>query len=159
MSATIHVEKAGKDDATTVAVMVGELLDEIMTATGTPAFNFNLEETTARVRDFIASGRYFVLIARDSVGKVCGFVAVYESQALYAEGRFGTLPELYVRPQYRSQGVGRRLLAGVKAFAAEQGWTRIEVTTPPLPQFERTLAFYEREGFAVSGGRKLRVLI
>jgi GNAT superfamily N-acetyltransferase len=159
MSATIHIEKAGKDDAPTVAMMVGELLDEIMTATGTPAFNFNSEETTARVSDFIASGRYFVLIARDAVGRECGFVAVYESQALYAEGRFGTLPELYVRPQYRSQGVGRRLLAGVKAFAAEQGWSRIEVTTPPMPQFERTLAFYEREGFAVSGGRKLRVLI
>ena len=89
----------------------------------------------------------------------CGFIAVYESQALYAEGRFGILPELYVRPQYRSQGVGRRLVAGVKDYAAEEGWTRIEVTTPSLPQFERTLAFYEREGFAVSGGRKLRVLL
>jgi hypothetical protein len=26
-----------------------------------------------------------------------------------------------------------------------------------LPQFDRTLAFYEREGFAISGGRKLKV--
>jgi GNAT superfamily N-acetyltransferase len=159
MSEPIRIEKAGVDDSPALAVMVGELLDEIMTATATPAFNFNLDETTARVGDFIASGRYFVLIARAAPGAECGFVAVYESQALYAEGRFGTLPELYVRPQYRSQGVGRRLVAGVKDYGAAQGWTRIEVTSPPLPQFARTVAFYEREGFAVSGGRKLRFLL
>jgi GNAT superfamily N-acetyltransferase len=84
---------------------------------------------------------------------------LYESYALYAEGIYGTIPELYVRPAYRSLGIGRRLVAGAKDYGAERGWTRIEVTTPPLPQFDRTLAFYERQGFAVSGGRKLRVLL
>jgi hypothetical protein len=33
------------------------------------------------------------------------------------------------------------------------------VTTPPLPPFEKTLAFYEREGFAIAGGRKLKVAL
>ncbi len=31
------------------------------------------------------------------------------------------------------------------------------MTTPPLPPFEKTLAFYEREGFAIAGGRKLKM--
>ena len=48
------------------------------------------------------------------------------------------------------------LLDAVRAHGREAGWSRLEVTTPPLPAFERTLAFYEREGFAVAGGRKLR---
>ena len=35
----------------------------------------------------------------------------------------------------------------------------LEVTTPPLPQFDKTLAFYEREAFAITGGRKLKVVL
>ena len=159
MAKNIKIEIATVDDSPPVAVMVGELLGEIMDATGSHAFNFDLDATTARLKGFIEQGRYHVLLARDAGGSETGFVAMYACQALYAEGCFGTMPELYVRPAYRSQGVGRLLLAGAKAHGVEQGWTRIEVTTPPLPQFERTLAFYEREGFAVSGGRKLRVLL
>ena len=159
MDNNFHIEKAGVDDSHALAVMVGGLLDEIMSATGSHAFNFNLEETTARLKGFIEQGRYFVLKAHDGVGVVAGFVALYESYALYAEGVYGTIPELYVRPEFRSLGIGRRLVEGAKAYGVERGWARIEVTTPPLPEFDRTLAFYEREGFAVSGGRKLRVLL
>lgn len=153
------IETAVAEDSPAIAAMVGELLDEIMTATGEHAFNFDLEETTARVKGFIEKGRYYVLMARDSGGAELGFVALYECYAPYAEGVFGTIPELYVRPGFRSQGIGRLLVEGAKNYGVEQGWRRIEVTTPPLPQFARTLAFYEREGFAVSGGRKLRVLL
>ena len=159
MHNNFNIETAAVEDTQALAVMVGELLDEIMGATGSHAFNFNLEETTARLKGFLEQGRYFVLMARDGAGAACGFVALCESYALYAEGVYGAIPELYVRPEFRSLGIGRRLLAGAKAYGAERGWKRIEVTTPPLPQFDRTLGFYERQGFAVSGGRKLRVLL
>jgi GNAT superfamily N-acetyltransferase len=86
-------------------------------------------------------------------------VALCECHALYAEGAFGTIPELYVRPDYRTRKLGRRLVNEAKAFGATRGWKRLEVTTPPLPQFDRTLAFYEREGFSVAGGRKLKTLL
>jgi hypothetical protein len=33
------------------------------------------------------------------------------------------------------------------------------VTTPPLPQFDRTLAFYAKQGFAITGGRKLKAVL
>lgn len=88
-----------------------------------------------------------------------GFVALYESHALYAEGPFGTIPELYVRPEYRSENVGFSLVSQAKSFGTSRGWKRLEVTTPPLPQFDKTLAFYEREGFAITGGRKLKVVL
>lgn len=159
MTVDFRIEKASLEDVAALAVMVGELLDEIMSATGTPVFNFDLEETTARLQEFLEQGRYFVLMARHGTGHESGFIAVYESCALYAEGIYGMIPELYVRPAYRSQGVGHMLLEGAKAHGAQRGWTRLEVTTPPLPQFDRTLAFYEREGFAISGGRKLRLLL
>jgi hypothetical protein len=46
-----------------------------------------------------------------------------------------------------------------KRFGSSRGWKRLEVTTPPLPQFDKTLSFYEREEFAITGGRKLKVLL
>ena len=89
--------------------------------------------------------------------KVAGFLALSESRALYAEGTFGTIPELYVRPAFRSCNVGTALVAEATKLSRVRRWTRLEVTTPPLPQFDRTLAFYERQGFSISGGRKMKL--
>jgi len=159
MSADFTIQRAVADDAPEVAVMVGELLAEIMNAIGVKAFNFDLAETTFRLKNFLDSEKYFVFVARSGSANPAGFIALYESYALYAEGAFGTIPELYVRPEYRAKGLGFRLLSQAKAFGASRRWTRLEVTTPPLPQFDRTLAFYEREGFSISGGRKLKATL
>jgi GNAT superfamily N-acetyltransferase len=159
MTAKITIGKATADNSHEIAVMVGELLSEIMNAIGIQAFNFDLEETTTRLKDFLNLEKYFVFIARDDGGNAVGFVALYESYALYAEGSFGSMPELYVRPEFRSNHVGLRLVSQAKSFGASRGWKRLEVTTPPLPQFDKTLAFYEREGFAITGGRKLKIAL
>lgn len=159
MTANLVIQRAAPDNSHEVAVMVGELLDEIMSAIGIQAFNFSLDETVQRLNDFIGREKYFVFVARDEDASAIGFVALYESHALYAEGAFGTIPELYVRPAYRSQGIGLRLLEQAKSFGQSRGWKRLEVTTPPLPLFDKTLAFYEREGFAITGGRKLKVVL
>lgn len=157
MSPRIH--RAGTDDAPAVALMAGALLHEIMEAVGVQAFHFDLADTTARLTDFIAHEKYVVFVARDDNGSALGFLTLYECHALYAEGAFGTLAEFYVRPAYRSQKLGHHLVAQARAHGAARGWTRLEVTTPPLPHFDKTLAFYEREGFAITGGRKLKTLL
>ena len=157
MSMDFTIQRASTEDAQEVAVMVGELLAEIMKAIGVQAFNFDLADTISRLKDFINHEKYFVFVARTRDGNPAGFIALYESYALYAEGAFGTIPELYVAPKYRTNELGLRLVSQAKSFGTSRGWTRLEVTTPPLPQFDRTLAFYEREGFFISGGRKLKV--
>jgi GNAT superfamily N-acetyltransferase len=154
----IRIYHAQPSDAPIIAQMVGELLREIMAVIGTKAFGFHQEETEARARSWMEEGKYGVLLARDGVQpEPLGFLALYESFALYAEGSFGTIPELFVRPAYRSSGVVTALLSEAKRVGQAKGWRRLEVTTPPLPQFERTLAFYQREGFSISGGRKLKM--
>lgn len=156
---TMHIQPATSADAATITVMVGELLQEIMQAIGEQAFNVDLPATSARLQTFLRDGHYHAFVATDESGTAAGFLTLYQSYALYAEGSFGTIPELYVRPAYRSQGTGKQLLAVARAFGASKGWTRLEVTTPPLPAFDRTLAFYQREGFAIAGGRKLKTLL
>jgi GNAT superfamily N-acetyltransferase len=156
----IFVTRATKDQSEPIAILVGELLHEIMERIGIVAFNFNLEETTQRLQDFIVNDKNFVFAAKDkNTDEIIGFVTVYEGYALYAEGAFGTMAELYVRPAYRSRSIGKRLIQAVKNFGGERGWKRLEVTTPPLPQFDATLSFYEREGFEISGGRKLKAVL
>ncbi len=153
---TITIRHATADDARIVAEMVGDLLHEIMAVIGAHVFQFDRAATEARARAWLTDGTYKVLLACDGT-HVAGFLAMYESRAFYAEGAFGTIPELFVRSPYRSHRVGASLLDEAKRFGRSREWTRLEVTTPPLPQFDRTRAFYERHGFTVSGGRKLKV--
>ena len=137
--------------------MTGELLEEIMNAINVRAFDFVLDDAEALLKSFIESGKYVVYAAIDDrTGASAGFVALYESYSIYAGGAFGTIPELYVRPAYRQQGVGKALLDAGCTFGAQRDWKRLEVTTPPIPTFQGTLDFYAHEGFAISGGRKLQ---
>ncbi|MBO1924794.1 GNAT family N-acetyltransferase [Thiomicrorhabdus sp. 6S3-12] len=129
-----------------------------MQATGQPAFCFDEQEVVKRLRGFIAEGHYRVIAARID-RQLIGFASLYPSYALYAEGCFGTLAEFYVKPQYRRKGVGKMLIQSVMDYGRGQGWKRLEVTTPSLPEFDKTLAFYQREGFEITGGRKLKRLL
>ena len=152
----LSIERSASSDAFDVAVMVGELLNEIMDAIGMQAFRFDLDETAARLKNFIEQENYYVFAARAENGNMVGFITLYESYALYAEGVFGTIAELFVRPQFRSRNTGRLLIEEARSFGQSRGWKRLEVTTPPLPQFDKALSFYEREGFSITGGRKLK---
>lgn len=153
----LSIKRSASSDAFDIAVMVGELLHEIMNAIGSQAFRFDLDETAARLKHFIEQENYFVFASTAGNGNPVGFITLYESYALYAEGVFGTIAELFVRPQFRSMNAGHRLIEEAKDFGQSRGWKRLEVTTPPLPQFDKALSFYEREGFAITGGRKLKL--
>lgn len=154
---SILVEQATARDADEVALLVGKLLGEIMQAIGAKVFDFDVRESKQLLRSFINMGRYSAFVARNDEARIIGLITLSGSYALYAGGLFGTIPEFYVEPEWRSRGVGSALADAARAHACSHGWHRLEVTTPPLPQFGRTLAFYESQGFAVTGGRKLKV--
>ena len=92
------------------------------------------------------------LLALDDDEDVVGVLTLVESLALYAGGRIGVVNELYVVPEYRSEGVGKLLLDAAKELAESRGWVRLEVTTPGA-DYPKTLHFYEREGFMAIGPR------
>ncbi|HKO31016.1 MAG TPA: GNAT family N-acetyltransferase [Nitrospiraceae bacterium] len=153
-----RIDHARPDDAPLIAQLVGELLREIMALVGNKTFGFHQNESETRARSWITDGKYRVLLARDGIQpEPLGFLALYESFALYTEGAYGTIPEFYVRPAHRSNGIGAALMGEARRLGQSRGWRRLEVTTPPLPQFDRTMAFYQREGFCISGGRKLKL--
>lgn len=136
---TFFISKVSINEAATIAEMVQQLLQEIMTITGSAHFHVELPALTRRCEQFIADGIYTVFMAADGAGNMpAGFISLTETHSLYAEGAFGIIPELYVQPQYRAAGAGQLLVDAAKAYGRSRGWQRLEVTTPPLPAFERT---------------------
>lgn len=154
----IKIERATENDALELSILTGKLLQEIMDKINIKVFNFDEQETKDRAVDLISKNLYFVFIAKDKkTDKAIGFISLYESYALYAEGAYGTISELYICPEFRSKMIGKLLLQKAKEFAYDKHWKRLEVTTPPLPEFDKTLSFYEMNNFQISGGRKLKM--
>lgn len=153
------IRMATPSDAGEVSRMAGELLDEIMRAIGQQVFHVDLPQLSQRCADYLERGIYTVFLAVSVQNEPFGFIALHECHALYAEGAFGTIPELYVQPAYRSRQVGEQLMNAAKEYGRIKGWRRLEVTTPPLPEFDRTFHYYQAHGFDVAGGRKMKVLL
>lgn len=157
---SMSIYRAAVDHTDLIAEMVKELLCEIMNVTGKPYFNVEDATLKKRARALLANESNAVFLAANvSEHAGLGFVALFEGYALYAEGVFGVISELYVRPAYRSQGIGAMLLEHATEFGKARGWNRLEVTTPPLPFFSRTVSFYESHGFQASGGKKMNRLL
>lgn len=149
------VERLGIENAGLALEMVQRLLTELgeegdeLGALDSP----KILEAWARSRDDV-----HIFVARVSGGQPVGITTVVESFAIYANGNYGIINEMYVDPSHRSSGVGRRLIQAVKEFGVERRWTRIEVTAPESERWARTRAFYKREGFRCAGP-KLKLLL
>lgn len=77
----------------------------------------------------------------ENAGEALGVAVLNPCASLYA-GRFAEITELYVRPGFRSVGIGRKLLEAAVGIAAARSWSRLEVGTPELPAWARAAAFY-----------------
>lgn len=156
----IVIKQAQPADAGLIARLAKALTDEIIERTGARHFNVDEEATSGLCRSLMEQGKYRVLLAFDAKSeRPIGCATLCESHALYAEGSFGIIQEFYIEPEFRSQQVGAKLLDRAVLEAGRLGWKRLELCTPPLPEFERTLDFYTDNGFEITGGRKLKRLV
>ncbi|BFM05041.1 GNAT family N-acetyltransferase [Halioxenophilus aromaticivorans] len=151
----IKFKIADESDADNVAIMVIKLTEEISKRTNSKHFNIDVNETIKRCRELIHNCKYGAIIGYSS-SKAIAVSTFTESYALYAGGKVGIIPEFYVDPDFRSFGVGESLISKVREYGLSNGWSCIELCTPPLPEFERTLAFYKQNGLVPVGGRKMR---
>jgi GNAT superfamily N-acetyltransferase len=55
--------------------------------------------------------------------------------------------------------VGKSLIQEIVEFAKQQKWKRLELCTPPVPEFDRTVEFYQSNGFEITGGYKMKYAI
>ena len=145
-------------DASTVGTLAFALTEEICARTNAQHFDIDLERTIKRCEELLSAGHYAAIIACSERFPIA--VATFtETYALYAGGKVGIIQEFFVSPKFKSTGVGSKLIGAVRDYGLKRGWSCMELCTPPLPEFERTLQFYKGNGLIPVGGRKMRLSI
>ena len=135
-----------------------DLVDRLLTELSDGSSLFANSDRARIVADVSAAAdRWTAFLAVDGDAPI-GVITTTEAVAVYAGGRYGVITELYVDPAFRSRGIGAQLVAAVRAKGESRGWPRIEVTAPPGTRWDRSVAFYEQNGFIFTG-RKLKLLL
>jgi GNAT superfamily N-acetyltransferase len=147
-----------KSEAEEIAELAVCLTNEIIERTGIKHFDVDVPLAINLCQSYVSSGLYNVIAAFDE-NIIVGFGTLCESRSLYAEGTFGIVQEFYVMPNYRSHNIGKELIKEIVNFAKDEKWKRLELCTPPLPEFDRTVAFYKANGFEITGGHKMKFTI
>jgi branched-chain amino acid aminotransferase len=151
-----EVRVAAAADVAEAAAAIGELLVEL--SGGGPAAA-ELERATAELVRDRGMGALLVAEAGGEDG-IVGVLAASWQHAVHVPGRYGTIQDLWVHPDWRSRAVGRDLVEAFCEVAREEGAKRIEVGLP-REDFERigaTTAFYRANGFEHLGPRMRRKL-
>lgn len=154
----IEFKIAEANDAEIISKLVMSLTEEICVRTNAKHFDIDFIGTFKRCKELLKNGLYGAIIGYRA-GQAVSVATFTESYALYAGGKVGIIPEFYVVPELRSSGLGKMLIESVREYGRENGWSCIELCTPPLPEFQRTLSFYEKNGLVPVGGRKMRQYI
>ena len=153
---SITIREATTEDAPVVGALAYELVCEIAPEA---VDAISLEGYRASAADLLArNDRFWALLAGTADGEAVGLVTLNECAAIYAGGSFGEIPELFVVPSHRSQGVASALLRAALDVARRRAWSRLEVGAPDQPRWQRTVNFYQREGFVEVGPRLKCVL-
>lgn len=151
----IKFREATVQDSEIIGSLVVELTTEICELTHAKHFDIDLNDTIQRCNELISDGYYAVILGVYE-GNPIAVVTITETYALYAGGKIGLIQEFYVSPEFRGSGVGSMLVKQVQGYGKKHNWSCIELCTPPLPEFERTLNFYQKNGLNPVGGRKMR---
>ncbi|SOD97875.1 GNAT family N-acetyltransferase [Spirosoma fluviale] len=77
--------------------------------------------------------------------KVVGFVSCHVQYLLHHTGKVGEIQELFVRPEFRNQRIGKQLITALIDLAINENFVNLEVTTNQ--KRADTIRFYERETF------------
>lgn len=140
----LEIVCAGENDADLVAIMVNRLLHEIGAWHDAP----NDECIHEVCRQLLEEeSRFTALLAFDQERRPVGVMTLTEAMAIYAQGRFGIIMELYVVPDARSAGIGDCLIREARTIGKNRGWPLLEVNAPEGEKWSRTQSFYERQGF------------
>ena len=156
----VAIRRATPADAAEIARMAKALTDEIIEMIGEGHFDIDPQVSASLAQEWMEADHYISYIALDeTAGTTIGMATLCESRSIYAQGVFGIIQEFYVAPQWRSREVGAHLVEACVAHGRASGWKRLELATPPLPEFARTVSFYKDNGFEPTGGRKMRRLL
>jgi GNAT superfamily N-acetyltransferase len=151
-----EVREATEADVPVIADAIGQLLVEL-SGGGPPLAE--LEQATAELVKDRGMG---ALLVADGGGEdgIVGVLAASWQHAVHVPGRYGTIQDLWVHPDWRSRAVGHDLVEAFCDLARKEGAKRLEVGLPreDFEHIEATTAFYRANGFEHLGPRMRRKL-
>lgn len=129
---------------------LAEIFDLYRVHYGEPS---NTSGSAGWLEENLGTSRLRAFVAEDSGGFV-GFALTVDVPASLRLAHFWQIRDLFVLPTYRRLGVGRALLASVRAAAIESGALRLVLQTED--DNDPALRFYADNGYAlVEGYRSL----
>lgn len=138
LAMSLAIRRARPDDVPQVASLIRELA-------AYEKLSHEVEATAAMIEEalFSKEPRLFCEIAEWN-GEVAGFAVWFLNFSTFA-GRFGIyLEDLFVRPQFRGNGIGKALLAHLAKTCVENGWARLQWAV--LDWNKPSIAFYRSLG-------------
>src|SRR6476619_2475038 len=107
------------------------------------------EGLEAEIRAALADPGVGAILVAEAGGEIVGVLSASWQRALHVPGRYATIQDLWVKPEWRSKKVGAGLVEAMASLAAEQGVARIEVGLPrdSFAAIRATEAFYLANGF------------
>jgi GNAT superfamily N-acetyltransferase len=153
-AANAAIRTASGEDAPAVAAAVEALLIEL--GGERPSATALTEGARTLAEDPDAG----ILLVAEHQGEIVGILAASWQFAIHVPGRYGTIQDLWVHPEWRSRALGRELILALARRATEVGVPRLEVGLPQesFPQLAATERFYRENGFSPLGPRMRRLL-
>jgi len=153
-AANARIRPASGEDAAAVAAAVEALLIELG---GERPSTSALEEGARKLAEDPALG---VLLVAECDGAIVGVLAASWQYAVHVPGRYGTIQDLWVDPEWRSRALGRELILALVRQAIGLGVPRLEVGLPQesFAQLAATERFYRDNDFTQLGPRMRRLL-
>lgn len=142
----VDLRRATVDDLA-VVLDIGDALTKEDAGKHAEAFNLDwvVQEGAAAYTRMLGDERHTVTLAEVD-GKAVGYLSgAVREPSTWRTARMAEIFALYVLPEYRSQGVGERLVRSFLPWAREQGADRIVVAA--FAANEAALRFYRRVGF------------
>ncbi|MDE9459991.1 GNAT family N-acetyltransferase [Xenorhabdus bovienii] len=107
------------------------------------------EQDRNLIISYIDNNKFHLLVAEDDNGDIKGFSIAQEQNTppfnCLISRTYGYIFDLIVSQDARSQGIGQRLLAGMKKWAQKNNYSHLELTV--LSQNVEAIRFYEKEGY------------
>ena len=100
---------------------------------------------------------FYHLLVVEIEQQVVGFAALHGYDVFYDVGLIGRITAFCIDKEFRSQGIGQKLLQSAESFFIDQGCIRIEVSSNE----RRTGAhsFYLQNGFIINSKRFIKQLV
>jgi GNAT superfamily N-acetyltransferase len=148
---TIKFETAGPKDLPQMVGLLGQLFEQ--EAEFTP--DASKQETALKM--ILADAKIGKLYVAKDGSKVVAMASLLYTVSTAEGGKAALFEDLVVRPDYRKQGIGARLLEHVIAQARAEGVLRLTLLTDM--QNEQAQVLYRRLGFVGSPMKPMRLKI